>query len=62
MIGTFTILDRKISERLNERDFDGRLSVDLFMHDPLLERLIKFHGESRADIYPGLTRGVKDHA
>jgi hypothetical protein len=48
-------------ERMSET-FDGRPSVDVYEEDPLLAQLLAVHGEPRFDIYPGLTRGVKDHA
>jgi hypothetical protein len=53
------------TERRYERvpeNFDGRPSVDVFEEDPLLAQLLAVHGEPRFDVYPGLTRGAKDHA
>jgi hypothetical protein len=54
--------DHRIAEYQQQKDFDGRPSVDLFEDDPLLTRLLEIHGEPRVDLYPGLTRGVKSHA
>lgn len=49
----FEVLGHRVSEH-NHKEYDGRPRVDMFQDDPLLARLLEFHGEPRFDLYPGV--------